>query len=129
MHCQRTRRWLWWRHLALAKFYVKEHYFFTEFSQHVNSTSSGNPGQEVCRTGFGTLTWVPSDKRICIAGGNRLLYGRMAVICQQWNPESDMARRYHRGRVPAQIASFLSNQRTTHSLTAPMTPTSTPGFQ
>ena len=113
MHCQRTRRWEWWCALAHIKFYVRELYLFTQHNTVgpsltvPNSTSSGNPGQEVVRTPLGTVTWVPSDHRIICSTSNRMLQRRLTLFFDKWVPEQDMCKRYSKGRIPAQIATLL----------------------
>ena len=79
MGCHHTRRCEWWRALAHVRFYVRELYAYTQYSGMSvpctvpNSTSSGNPGQDVVRTALGTITWVPSDHRIICSSTNRQL--------------------------------------------------------
>ena len=121
MSCHRERRWLWWISLTNIKIYVRELYAYTAYvgtgctaAAVPNATSSGNAGQEVVRTTLGTLTWVPSDHRLIVSTSNKQLQHRITLQYPPWVPELDMARKYHKGRAPLQIATML-NQSSTHS--------------
>ena len=108
----RLRRWHWWRELAKVQIYVKELYLYTQWSTRINSSATGNPGQEVVRTPYGTVTWVPSDKRIVAPTLNRRLQVLITTAFPPWDPSTDMQRRYHRGRIPIRIANLLNAQGT-----------------
>ena len=119
----RARRWQWWQHVSQVGYYVREHYMFTKWEGRINCSAAGNEGQVVIRAASGTFTWLPADKRIMISNSSSGIQARLEVICSPWRPEADMVRRYHRGKLPNQIQSFLADS------TTPMTPQSRPGFQ
>ena len=68
-----ARRRAWWGQLSVVGFYVREAYLYTPFAESINSQASGNAGQEVVRTKLGTLTWVPSDRRIIVSNTNQVI--------------------------------------------------------
>ncbi|MFM7989535.1 MAG: hypothetical protein ACKPKO_60495, partial [Candidatus Fonsibacter sp.] len=118
----RVRRWRWWQKLAEAGIYVKELYEASRWAHMVNATSTGNPGQEVVRTRHGTLTWVPNDRRVVVAHLNRKMQVMLTAILPPWDPAKDMAKRYHRGRLPVHIANLLAErtERPVFSVRAPV---------
>ena len=108
----RERRWLWWMSLGRIRLFVKELYAFTAHEGKCNAGASGNVGQEVIRCAHGTLTWVPNDHRIVVANSSTILQARVAAAYPEWNPSTDMARRYHHNRIPQQITQLLAAQDT-----------------
>lgn len=107
----RRRRFEWWAKLSQAKLFVLDYYRGTEWENHANCTSTGNTGHEVVRTPLGTATWVPNDKRISITLTNKSLLARLATVFEPWNLQKDLARKYHRGRLPQQIQSLLNQAK------------------
>ena len=75
-----------------------------------NATDTGPPGQEVVRTVHGTITWIPNAKIIVVANISRQLQAHMTTGFEPWDPNTDMARHYHRGRIPEHIANMLHGQ-------------------
>ena len=106
----RRRRWQWWLRLALVRIYVRDLYLHTPWANLSNASSSGNSGQEVVRTNYGTCTWIPSDLRISIANNSRVLLERLSLAFYPWTIDQDMQRRYRHGRVPQQVQSLLLAQ-------------------
>ena len=90
--------------------YVKEYYLHTEWEHKANAMATGTPGQEVVRTVHGTITWIPNDGRIVITHLRGTLQTQMRVGFPPWDPERDMAKRYHRGKIPVQIASLMQSK-------------------
>ena len=109
MEDTRLRRWLWWDQLSRIGFYVKEAYRFTAYPEAVNCESSGNTGQEVVRTKLGTLTWVPSDRRMVVSNTNPELARRLLLVFLPWDLQNDKIK-YRRGKLPLQISSMLYAQ-------------------
>ena len=92
------------------RIFVREHYLHTNYESMINATASGNVGQEVVRSGHGTITWVPNDRRIVVPQTASLLQARLGVGFPAWNPLKDMATKYHHNKVPQQIQRMLSAQ-------------------
>ena len=94
----RQRRWAWWRSLATIGIYVQELYMHTQWNKRralpgllvPNAVASGQPGQEVVKSVYGTVTWHPNDKRILVAPGNKELDARIAAGFEPWDPERDL---------------------------------------
>ena len=116
MEDQRARRWAWWGAMARIKIFVREFYAFTKYSGTQrpgglvvpNALASGNPGQLVVRTTIGTATWVPNDRRIIVSPGSTELHRRITMGFPAWNPELYMSKKYHRNRIPQQIAALYA---------------------
>ena len=112
----RGRRWAWWAALARIKIFVREFYSFTKYSGTQrpgglvvpNALASGNPGQLVVRTTIGTATWIPNDRRIIVSPGSSELHRRITMGFPAWNPELYMSKKYHRNRIPQQIAALYT---------------------
>ena len=100
------RRWQWWLRLAQAKIWVFDLYQHTQWSSQFNTTSTGNSGQEVVRTAFGTCTRMPSDSRIQIANNSKILRDRLAVVFPPWTLNQNVMHKYRHGKVPQQIRSI-----------------------
>ena len=122
----KERRWLWWQALSRVKVFVEGHYLHTPYQQEINATSSGNVGQLVVRCGLGTITWVPNDRRIIVSHSSRILRDRLCAGFEAWDPERDMASKYHHNKVPQQIQRMLTFKGET---TSPASTTSQPLFQ
>ncbi len=115
----RQRRWHWWDACAEMEVFVREFYAFTEWTTEStgavtprgnrvpNATAGGQPGQEVVRTPWGTLTWIPHDRRIVVAPACPELERRVKRVFHPWRVDSDMAQVYHGRKVPRQIASAI----------------------
>ena len=104
---------MWWAELAKVKVYVREYYSYTPWSSCINASATGTPCQEVIRTSRGTITWIPNDTRINIYSLETSLRMQMTTGPEAWNPETGMAKHYHRGRTPVQIANVLHARRNT----------------
>ena len=108
----RVRQWAWWEALSKVKVYVREYYMYTRWAARANATATGTPVQEFVRTHHGTVTLVPHDTRIVVANHNRQLHVQIASGFEPWGPNTDMARRYHRGRVPVYVANTMQYHST-----------------
>ena len=93
-----ARRWQWWEALSKVMVYVKEYYLYTEWEHKANAMATGTPGQEVVRTGQGTITWIPNDGRIVVTHLRSALQTQMRAGFPPWDPATDLAKRYHRGK-------------------------------
>ena len=102
-----ARRWQWWEALSKVMVYVKEYYLYTEWEHRANAMATGTPGQEVVRTAQGTITWIPNDGRIVITHLRGTLQTQMRAGFPPWDPERDLAKRHHRGKIPVQIANLM----------------------
>ena len=109
MDSVRARKWSWWKHLAKTKFFVDTLYKFTAWERFINCSSTGNSGQEVVRTAFGTVTWVPCDRRIAIASTSLDLFHRLCVVSEEWRPHTDQPQKYSTGKMPEPVRSYLEN--------------------
>ena len=106
----RTRRWEWWTALSHIKVYVREYYLYTDWTNRINATAAGTPGQEVVRTGQGTVTWIPNDKRIVITDLGFQLQEQFRAGFAPWDPAVDMAKHYHRGKIPVNIVNAFQGR-------------------
>ena len=106
----RTRRWEWWAALSHIKVYVREYYLYTDWTDRINATAAGTPGQEVVRTGQGTVTWIPNDKRIVITDLGFQLQEQFRAGFVPWDPAVDMAKHYHRGKIPINIVNAFQGK-------------------
>ena len=104
----RVRQWAWWEALSKVKVYVREYYMYTRWAASANATATGTPGQEVVRTQHGTVSSVPHDNRIVVANDSRRLHVQITLGFEPWDLNTDMDRRYHRGRVPMYVANMLA---------------------
>ena len=96
--------------MAQVKIYVREYYAFTQWHKQINAEATGAPGQEAVTAQQGTLAWIPNDRRIVIADVAKSLQRQMAAGFEQWDPQRDMARHYHRGRIPMSVTTMLRRQ-------------------
>ena len=92
--------------------YINTLYVHTQFSNYCNSDASGNKGQEVAKTRMGTVTWIPSDRRIVIANTVVELTQRIRAVFPPWEVNRDMAARYSRGKIPLQIKEAIREAET-----------------
>ena len=106
----RIRRWEWWAALSQIKVYVREYYMYTNWTGKINSAATGTPGQEVVRTSDGTITWIPNDKRIVITELGAQLQAQMRAGFPPWDPTIDMAKHYHRGKIPVNIVNAFQGK-------------------
>ena len=112
----RSRRREFWKALAAIEVFPNELYAFTEHADSrtsngirvPNSTVSGCSGQEVVKTPFGTITWVPNDRRLSVPAHCKELRRRVRCGFEPWNPDSDLPKAYHGKRMPKEVA-FLLN--------------------
>ena len=93
--------------MSKVNVYVKEYYLHTEWETAVNATATGTPGQEVVKTQRETLTWIPNDGRIVISDLKPNLQTQMRAGFTPWDPATDLAKKYHRGRIPQQVANLI----------------------
>ena len=112
MHDHRLRAWYWWQHVSQIGICVQEMYSFTPWQGSINAVAAGNQGQLVIKTAAGTITWIPSDRRITISNSSKSLQTKLEAICMPWDKDRDMSQKYHRGRVPNQIQSALAQTGT-----------------
>ena len=83
---------------------------YTNWSDKINATAAGTPGQEVVRTGQGTVTWIPNDKRIVITDLGGQLQTQFRAGFVPWDPTVDMAKHYHRGKIPVNIVNAFQGK-------------------
>ena len=76
--------------------YVKEYYMYTPWAARANASATGTPRQDVVKTQHGTVTWIPNDKRIVVADVSKSLQAKITTRFDPWDPQTDMARHYHR---------------------------------
>ena len=81
---------------------------YTRWAARANATATGTPVQEFVRTHHGTVTLVPHDTRIVVANHNRQLHVQITSGFEPWDSNTDMDRRYHRGRVPMYAANMIA---------------------
>ena len=118
MNCVRGRRWEFWKALATIEIFPNELYAFTQFSgtststgvRVSNATVSGCSGQEVVRTPFGTLTWIPNDRRLSAPPHCHELLRRLRRGFAAWDPDRDLPKVYHSRRMPKIVASALGTR-------------------
>ena len=60
------------------------------------------------RTQHGTVTLVLHDKRMVVANVSRQLHVQITSGFEPWGPNTDVDRRYHRGRVPMYAANMIA---------------------
>ena len=65
------------------------------------------------RTSPGTLTKIPNDKRIVITELSRQLQVQMRAGFEPWDPTTDMAKHYHRGKIPINIMNVFQGKALT----------------
>ena len=83
---------------------------YTNWSDKINAIAAGTPGQEVGRTGQGTVTWIPNDKRIVITDLGVQLQAQYRAGFVPWDPTVDMAKHYHRGKIPVNIVNAFQGK-------------------
>ena len=106
----RARKWSLWKKVSEVGIFVKDYYLHTQYVHHANAAASGNSGQIVVKTQQGTLTWVPNDRRVSISNNSPTLRTKLSLIVEPWHPHRDLARHYHKGRLPQMVKSYLSER-------------------
>ena len=115
----RIRRWEFWVACTEMQVFPRPIYAFTDWANTVtpcgtrvpNSTISGNPGQEVVRTPWGTLTWIPNDRSIAVSSDSPELERRVRCVFAPWDPDTDMPKSYHGNKLPLRIQSVLGSRQ------------------